>query len=312
MESAEFSHSEAMRFVALDYGMFDAVDAATVKTFDSMARLAAVLCQSSIAAISLVEAACQRVVVSYGLSGSLEVPGNTTFCAHTILSDGLMEVADTLRDARFAQHPLVLEGPKIRFYAGMPLVLADGLVIGTLCVMDCDPKQLSPEQRQSLEELAATVVALLEAKRSLSQSSCVARLVDQSPCEIFAFNARTLRFSYVNETARNNLRYSVDELAELTPRHMAPTLSNHEFTELLKPLRSGKVNQVVFETKHLRKDGSVYPVEIRLQLNHSAGRPEFIAVAGDISDRVKAQKAVQESEQRARGASSNPRCHPNR
>ncbi|MBW3545185.1 MAG: PAS domain-containing protein, partial [Bacteroidetes bacterium] len=92
-----------------------------------------------------------------------ETTKDISFCAHTIHGEDLMEVEDTLKDERFSGNPLVLEGPKIRFYAGVPLIAPrGGHKLGTLCVLDREPRTLTKQQQFALEVLAKYIVQLLE------------------------------------------------------------------------------------------------------------------------------------------------------
>jgi GAF domain-containing protein len=92
-----------------------------------------------------------------------EIPREMSVCAHAILGDDVMEVPDLLDDPRFADNPAVAGPPYLRFYAGMPLIVADGSRVGTLVVGDQRPRTLTPEERERLREVAARVVAELEA-----------------------------------------------------------------------------------------------------------------------------------------------------
>lgn len=129
--------------------------------FDAITGLSADIAQTPIALTTLVRhnylaITAQVGAIARGCSRA------TAFCAHTILSDGLFEVEDTLQDSRFRDNPLVRGPSRIRFYAGMPLVLATGEALGALCVMDHTPRKLSPTQRRGLEVLARSAVAEIE------------------------------------------------------------------------------------------------------------------------------------------------------
>jgi DNA-binding response OmpR family regulator len=91
-----------------------------------------------------------------------ETPRDLSMCAHAILEPDVLEVADTLADPRFAENPVVVGEPRIRFYAGMPLTLADGSRVGTLCVADYRPRHLDDDQLDTLRRVAALVVHELE------------------------------------------------------------------------------------------------------------------------------------------------------
>ena len=147
----------------LDYQV---LDTAPEDSFDALTRLAAYICQTPIAAISLTDRKRQWYKSKMGFI-SQEEPRDITFCAYTILQKELLVVQDTLTDDRFATNPFVMGAPYIRFYAGVPLINLDGLVIGTLCVLDHVPRILSSEQQEALRIVAFQVVTQLELRRNL-------------------------------------------------------------------------------------------------------------------------------------------------
>jgi len=154
---------EAARLAAL--AAYDVLDSPAESAFDDLAALAARICGAPMAAISLVDAERQWFKARFGLPVG-ETPREVAFCAHAIQGSGLMVVEDASADARFAANPLVTAEPGIRFYAGAPLHDPDGHALGTLCILDRVPRQLSPEQAAALEVLSREVVSRLELRRT--------------------------------------------------------------------------------------------------------------------------------------------------
>ena len=129
------------------------LDSGPDEDFDSIVRLAAIICEMPIALMSLVDANRQWFKANVGL-GLSETDRDSSFCAFSILQPGIMEVGDALLDARFAEDLLVTGDPYIRFYAGVPLETCDGFRLGSLCVIDRVPRRLSPVQKEALQLLA--------------------------------------------------------------------------------------------------------------------------------------------------------------
>ena len=154
---------------------YEVLDTEPEPTFDGIARLAAQLCGTPIALISLVDEGRQWFKSCAGLEAR-QTGRDVAFCTHAILQPGVFVIPDALADPRFATNPLVTGEPYIRFYAGAPLINPDGLVLGTVCVIDRLPRQLTPEQGRTLETLAEQVVAQLELRR-LNRSQT--RLIDE-------------------------------------------------------------------------------------------------------------------------------------
>jgi diguanylate cyclase (GGDEF)-like protein len=143
-----------------------AIGLANDSHFERLVALAASLFATPMAAISLVEADRQWFLCSLGLGGITETPRCSAFCAHAIAADGVMVVPDACSDERFRTNPLVVGQPGIRFYAGAPLRSADGHNLGSLCVIDRQPRpDLDPQQRQQLQWIAELVMRELELRR---------------------------------------------------------------------------------------------------------------------------------------------------
>lgn len=137
--------------------------------FDRITRIARHMFSVPIALVSLIDQNRQWFKSCQGLEAK-ETPRNISFCGHAILSDSTLIVENALDDARFADNPLVSGAPNIRFYAGAPLHTVDGYRIGTLCLIDTQPRTLSAEQVDMLGDLAATVEELIQADE-ISQTS---------------------------------------------------------------------------------------------------------------------------------------------
>lgn len=148
------------------------LDTAPEREFDDFARLAALICDVPIALITLVDAERQWFKARIGLD-STETPREHAFCSYTILGEEPLLVADATKDERFARNPLVTSEPHIRFYLGAPLIDVEGYALGSLCVIDRKPRQLSAEQTEGLSALSRQFSARLELRRQSQEMAAL-------------------------------------------------------------------------------------------------------------------------------------------
>jgi two-component system NtrC family sensor kinase len=155
---------EAARLAALD--RYALLDTEPEQSFDDIVILAAHICRTPMALLSLVDDRRQWFKSRFGVQVQ-ETPREMSICAYAIQQNKLFVVPDTTKDDRFKDNPLVVAEPKIRFYAGAPLVNEDGFALGTVCVVDREPRELDEEQKDALQSLARLALGQMELRQNL-------------------------------------------------------------------------------------------------------------------------------------------------
>ncbi len=172
--SAPVPADEAQRLAHLH--ALSVLDTGAEPLFDALTRAAALVTGSPIALLTLVDAERQWFKSRVGLDDATETPRTAAFCAHTIMGSEVLEVSDARSDPRFAENPLVTGSPHVRFYAGAPLQFSDGQRLGSLCVIDHEPRVLDETQRQILKSLALAATEALELRMlALNRESALER-----------------------------------------------------------------------------------------------------------------------------------------
>ena len=137
-----------------------------------------------------------------------------------------------------------------------------------------------------------TITDISEHKTAGGMLTRLGRILDASSNEIYVFDDATLRFIQVNQGAQRNLGYTLEELQTLTPLDLKPEFTQESFEIQIAPLRRGEESQTSFITSHRRKDGSTYPVEVRVHYSKSEHPPVFVAIVQDITERKRAEERL--------------------
>ena len=167
MIKAPIGKNEAERLQALlDYKILDTKEDVA---FDQLVEMASKICDVPIALVSLIDSDRQWFKANVGLDAK-ETPRDISFCGHAIHQKDIFIINEPSLDERFKGNPLTTGYPHIRFYAGTPLITPEGHAIGTLCVIDQKPRELSEDQKRFLKILSEQVIAQLELKKSLDET----------------------------------------------------------------------------------------------------------------------------------------------
>ncbi|HSX85339.1 MAG TPA: PAS domain S-box protein [Cellvibrio sp.] len=267
--------------------------------YDGLTQLAAMVCATPIAVVSLVDDARQWFKSVYGLE-IRSTDRSIAFCAEAIKSKQPFIVSDTWLDDRFKQDPLVIGPPYLRFYAGIPLVTQEGFALGTLAVMDIQPRNLSSDQCEALETIARQVMSHLELRR---QSFRVEKVTQQRLRNILSAAATGIalvnlegHFLSVNPAYCAMLDMAEEELLNKPFMDILHPADLPEALRLIDTLISGECNSFTHEARCCRAGGKVIWMRASVSLTHREDGvvDGMVAVTSDITDiKETEQKVVQ-------------------
>jgi diguanylate cyclase (GGDEF)-like protein len=182
---------------------YQILDTLPEQAYDDIAELAAYICKTPISLVSLVDESRQWFKSKVGLAVD-QTPREDAFCAHALLQpDDMLLVGDTLKDPRFLDNDLVLGAPYIRFYAGVPLVTKTGEALGTLCVIDTQPRELDAATKSVLSSLARQVMAQFELRKTLYT-------LQQAEQELTRLNQELIRQTLTDPLTQVNNRRALE------------------------------------------------------------------------------------------------------
>jgi len=222
--------------------------------------------------------------------------------AKTYVALGMAEPINTLNGFIYDPNP----GSEHKWmYWTIGIIVAILVLVGVcVAILYVFNKRLNRDVQLRTSELSQTNKALVQeiSDRKVAEEkiTSIAHILEESLNEIYIFDAKTFRFIRVNKGARLNLGYSMEELSSLTPLDLKPDMTSPYFSKLLEPLRTGEKEKIQFITLHRRKDGSLYDVEVHLQLSTFQSIPVFVAIILDITERNRMETALQNSEERYR------------
>jgi PAS domain S-box-containing protein len=289
MQHPEIPANEVDRLVALD--RYKILDTLPEQVYDDLTQLAADICGTPIALISLIDKDRQWFKSRVGVEVT-ETPRDISFCGHAVAESAILNVPDASLDPRFADNPLVVKDPNIRFYAGVPLITDDNFALGTLCVIDLQPRDLTEQQIRQLEVLSRLVISQLELRLNEESLRLLASVVESSDDAIITKTLEGIITSW-NHAAERLFGYlEAEAIGQPISMLFPPDRLDEEPQILARLMRGVRIEH--FETVRISKEGKSIKVSASIfPLVNDAGELVGISkIVRDISDHKQAEQII--------------------
>ncbi len=278
---------------------YDILDTVPEADFDQLTWLAAHICKTPIAVLTLVDETRQWFKSIYGLDVR-ETPREIAFCNHAIQYVTPFVVEDAAKDSRFASNPLVINDPRIRFYLGIPLISPEGFAIGTLAVIDQVPRTLAEETVKALCLLAHQAMHNLNARRErlASEQAAHNRVKDIISAAATGIAVSTLDGKYLlsNPYYCNLFGYAPAEMSRTTLADIVLPEDYPAMQARLKALYKNEVSRFTLECRSLTKSRDVIWIRAQVSMLRDA-QEQPLAFVGVVDDITQAKQAEQELKQ---------------
>lgn len=279
---------------------YNILDTEKDPAFDAITKMAGYIFDAPIGLVSLVDTDRQWFKSNMGLADR-ETPRDISFCSHAILTpDQPLVVNDASSDPRFADNPLVTSGPEVRFYAGSPIITEEGFPIGTLCVIDTQPRTVTNEQLEHLTALASQVSELLSLRKQKNEFETLSLVAEKSSNVVIITDAAGIT-EYVNNSFEQLTGYTAEEAIGKKPGDLLQgpeTDPEHvrNISEALK--RQEHIDQAIL---NYTKSGKPYWIRCAISpvFDHSDNLTRFIAVESDITEIKEKEQALELANEQA-------------
>ena len=286
-------------------GELEVLDTDSEPVFDALAFAAAQLFSAPLAQINLVGETHSWNKAQYGAIGSDAWPHEGTLCKQTIQSDRVLVVED-IASSSFREHPFAIEKPDVRFYAGAPLQLPGGARVGTICVLDTVAREVTSQQLDGLEVLAAGVVNALESRHqaieacsdTLLANERLANLYRDTPALFHALD-KDNRIISVSDTWLETFGYKREQVLGRYWSDLLSAESARRARQTVEPalLRSGRIESIEFQLRH--SEGAILDIEVSAILERDSEGQSLrsYAVIQDVTSRKRAERELARSRQ---------------